>query len=112
MTKKKRKTNKRKKLKAEPIQSPDDKKNYSEKREEGVNLPPVLYKFESFNTYSLSNLKNSQIYFNRPIDFNDPFDCSLVVESFRYGDEDIITLYNYWISNKLPNLPPASSSFG
>ena len=68
-------------------------------------LPPVLYKYESFNTYSLSNLKNAQIYFNRPVDFNDPFDCSLVSKSFKYEDSDIIMFYNYLISKISPNKP-------
>ena len=65
----------------------------------------MLYKYESFNTYSISNLKNAQIFFNRPIDFNDPFDCSLYVESINYKDDDLIKLHNYWISNKLPGAP-------
>ncbi|MBC8357657.1 MAG: DUF2971 domain-containing protein [Candidatus Aminicenantes bacterium] len=70
-----------------------------------MKLPPVIYKYESFDTYSLSNLKNAQIFFNRPVDFNDPFDSSLVAQSFENKPEDIVTFYNQWVSNKLPNLP-------
>jgi len=70
-----------------------------------MKLPPVIYKYTSFNTYSLSNLKNAQIYFNRPVDFNDPFDCSLYVESIDYEDDDIIKLHNDWVSNRLPDAP-------
>lgn len=40
-----------------------------------------LYKYCSFSkndsNYSLSNLKNGIIYFSKPSDFNDPFDCAL-----------------------------------
>ena len=72
---------------------------------EKLNLPPVIYKYESFNTYSLSNLKNAQIFFNRPIDFDDPFDCSLFVESIEHDDNSIIKLHNYWVLKKLPDAP-------
>lgn len=74
--------------------------------EKKFNLPPVIYKYVPYNTYSLSNLKNSQIFFNRPIDFNDPFDCSLVRESIKIDDNEIIQLYNDWVSNELPDAPP------
>lgn len=72
---------------------------------EKSNLPPVIYKYEPYNTYSLRNLKNAQIYFNRPIDFNDPFECSFYS---AYDENDILKLYNKWISNKLefPGAPP------
>ena len=77
------------------------------------NLPPVIYKYESFNNYSLSNLKNAQIFLNRPVDFNDPFDCSLVRESFSYCDEDLILFYNLVVTDKLTSLglekPPGSN---
>ncbi len=44
-----------------------------------MTVPPKLYKYESFNTQSLSNLKTGSIYFSLPNQFNDPFDCSLPV---------------------------------
>jgi hypothetical protein len=42
-----------------------------------MNIPPKLYKYESFNTTSLENLKNQGLYFAGPKNFNDPFDCSI-----------------------------------
>jgi len=42
-----------------------------------MDIPVRLYKYESFSTQSLANLKNGQIYFSLPSQFNDPFDCSL-----------------------------------
>lgn len=39
-------------------------------------VPDILYKYRSFNTRSLEMLRNNQVYFANPIEFNDPFDCS------------------------------------
>ncbi len=60
-----------------------------------LDLPSALYKYQSFNFRSINNLKNAQIFFSRPKDFNDPFDCSLIAESFKYNDKDIINFYNH-----------------
>lgn len=60
-----------------------------------------LYKFEAINEYSLRNLKNAQIFFNAPISFNDPFDCSMVESSFSYKDSDVVDLYNNFQANGL-----------
>jgi len=66
-----------------------------------------LYKYESINKYSVENLRNSQIFFKAPYQFNDPFDCSLNVSSFRYSDEDLVELYNYLVSiGKLGSAKP------
>ncbi|MBM9605931.1 DUF2971 domain-containing protein [Desulfopila inferna] len=42
-----------------------------------MKIPTKLYKYESFSTRSLENLKNQGIYFASPKNFNDPFDCSI-----------------------------------
>ena len=44
-----------------------------------MSIPKKLYKYESVTTQSLANLKNGQIYFSLPSQFNDPFDCSLPI---------------------------------
>jgi hypothetical protein len=44
-----------------------------------MDIPSKLYKYESFSTQSLANLKNGNIYFSLPNQFNDPFDCSLPI---------------------------------
>jgi len=44
-----------------------------------MDIPSKLYKYESFSTQSLANLKNGDIYFSLPNQFNDPFDCSLPI---------------------------------
>jgi len=37
--------------------------------------PEILYKYRNFDARSISMLRNNQIYFASPLDFNDPFDC-------------------------------------
>lgn len=37
--------------------------------------PKKLYQYQGFNNYSIQNLKNNQIFFNSPLNFNDPYDC-------------------------------------
>jgi hypothetical protein len=39
--------------------------------------PATIYKYESFNTHALINLKAQSIYFGSPRDFNDPYDCAI-----------------------------------
>ena len=36
--------------------------------------PKKLYKYQSFNELSLKNLKDQKIYFNSPLNFNDPYE--------------------------------------
>ncbi|MFN3847964.1 MAG: DUF2971 domain-containing protein [Spirosomataceae bacterium] len=40
-----------------------------------MNKQRKLYQYQGVNNYSLQNLKNHQIYFNSPLNFNDPYDC-------------------------------------
>jgi hypothetical protein len=44
-----------------------------------MSVPKKLYKYESFTTQSIANLKNREIYFSLTSQFNDPFDCSLPI---------------------------------
>jgi len=57
-------------------------------------VPPKLYKYQSYNTQTLNNLKNSLIWFSKPSRFNDPFDCSIVYLVEGMKDEDIQDLYD------------------
>lgn len=59
--------------------------------------PKCIYKFQSFNQDSLRNLKNAQIYFSRPIDFNDPFDCAVTKEAVSHTKNDLLELINSFI---------------
>ena len=52
-------------------------------------LPPRLYKYESFTTRSLENLKAQSIYFGPPSGFNDPYDCAFVPNIRRPADDEV-----------------------
>lgn len=56
-------------------------------------LPPKLYKYQSYNQYSLANLKNNKIYFNAPKNFNDPYDCLHALEFTRLSISQIERIY-------------------
>jgi hypothetical protein len=42
-------------------------------------IPNSLFRYRSFNEYSLENLKNQQERMSYPIEFNDPFDAGLKI---------------------------------
>ena len=53
------------------------------------NVPPRLYKFQSFEgKSSIENLRRSQIWFSKPDGLNDPFDCSINI-NFHSTDEEL-----------------------
>jgi len=44
------------------------------------NVPPKLYKFQSFESeHSIENLMQSHIWFSKPEGLNDPFDCAVPI---------------------------------
>jgi hypothetical protein len=50
--------------------------------------PSRIYKYEPMSIQALTNLKSESIYFNSPLNFNDPFDCNMALEvSVPYMDE-------------------------
>jgi len=57
-----------------------------------------LYKYESFNTYSLANLKNQQLYFSSPITFNDPFDCAIGCTLEDISQSNFAKIYDYYLA--------------
>ena len=68
---------------------------------ENVNmtLPPYLYKYESFSTQSLQNLKKQVIYFGSPLNFNDPYDCALSPNIKNITEDDLEKFKVYLRSN-------------
>ena len=54
-----------------------------------TDIPDTLFKYESFNTLSLRNLKAQSIYFSSPTRFNDPYDCALNVAFARPTPEEV-----------------------
>lgn len=59
--------------------------------------PKYIYKFQTFTQDSLRNLKNAQIYFSKPIDFNDPFDCAVTKDAISYTKIELLDLINSYI---------------
>lgn len=50
--------------------------------------PNKIYKYEPMSIQALNNLKSESIYFNSPLNFNDPFDCNMALKvSAPYVDE-------------------------
>jgi len=75
-----------------------------------MNRPKVLYKFEAINEYSLRNLKNASLYFNKPSSFNDPFDCSIMNNSVVLSDGDFVRIFNHMLdTNEIFGFSRASS---
>lgn len=72
---------------------------------DNMKISERIYKFQTFDQYSLRNLKNAQIYFNRPVDFNDPFDCAIGRESVSHTKQDLLSLLNSYIKEgRFPGL--------
>ena len=45
--------------------------------------PDVLFKYRSWNTVGKKMLRDGEIYFTSPREFNDPFDCKLAPEALN-----------------------------
>jgi len=43
-------------------------------------LPPKLYKYAAFNSYSLQLLSEGVAFYSDPINFNDPLDCNPTIQ--------------------------------
>lgn len=59
--------------------------------------PDHLYKYESFSTQSLLNLKKQVIYFGSPASFNDPYDCALTPNIVEPTDEEALLVRNEYL---------------
>ncbi|MBI5952180.1 MAG: DUF2971 domain-containing protein [Chloroflexi bacterium] len=55
--------------------------------------PPKLYKYQSCNEYSFSNLRKGCLWFSKPQDFNDPFDCDINFEIVDVTQENLNLLF-------------------
>ncbi len=42
-------------------------------------LPRYLAKYRSINEYSINSLKNDTVWFDKPSNYNDPYDCSITI---------------------------------
>lgn len=55
--------------------------------------PKKLYKFRSLSEYSLNNVMNNDIWFDNPINMNDPYDCRFMWDNF--ADRNFISAEEY-----------------
>lgn len=60
-------------------------------------LPDKIYKYQKFDTLSISNLKNQQIYFSDPAVFNDPYDCALEFDSEKLDENQYKVLMKEYL---------------
>ena len=63
----------------------------------------ILYKYRNISDpkcfeYTLDSLMNNYLYFSRPSELNDPFDCRMIID-FEATDEE----YKAFIDNKITN---------
>ena len=68
----------------------------------------LLYKYRNFSDiksleYTLDSLKNKYLYFSRPSELNDPFDCQMQMD-LNASDEEIAT----WIENNKSKMIPGN----
>ncbi len=58
--------------------------------------PARLYKYQPFNTRTLTNLQRASIWFSAPINVNDPYDCAgWVVQADEISETDFARLTKY-----------------
>jgi len=67
-------------------------------------IPTRLYKYESFTSQALQNLKSQVLYFGSPLKFNDPYDCALTPNITPPSDEDVEVIRQAYLQELDP--PP------
>lgn len=79
------------------------------------NIPEKLYKYESLDIHKLDALNCSYLYFAPPESFNDPFDCSLFIETLKITDEDFPEyfeeIFNEGVEKHLSNIKKEGHKF-
>ena len=55
--------------------------------------PRKIYKFRTLSEYSVNNVINNDIWFNNPINMNDPYDCKFMWDNF--ADREFISAEQY-----------------
>lgn len=64
-------------------------------------IPNYFYKYTKFNSKTKENLKKGRLFYNSPIEFNDPFDCKA---HLNYGDTEMACLRNFEKFNSSMNI--------
>jgi len=69
------------------------------------NLPDYFYKYRKFNEKTVALIANSVLYFSKPDQFNDPFDCGLKY-SFEGADQEWRVALTRSLRQYAPGLSP------
>ena len=64
-------------------------------------IPTYLYKYRPINKNTLLNLVNHQIWFPKPCEIDDPYDCAIHIERKHITNDESEELFNLWKENKL-----------
>ena len=59
-----------------------------------------MFKYSPINSYALRNLQQNQIFFNNPLNFNDPFDTFHPAEVQEISDEKFVDLFCSYTKRK------------
>lgn len=59
-----------------------------------LSIPKRLYKYQSYNCHSIENLIKRQIYFPKPLELNDPFDCNVQFNFSLTTEEEFKSVCN------------------
>lgn len=54
------------------------------------NFPSFLYRYRTFDDKSLKSLKDDKIFLSSPLQFNDPYDCAVMIKEAYYVNNDIV----------------------
>ena len=63
-------------------------------------MPRYLYKYRAIDKNTEKIITDNELYFNSPVNFNDPYDCNIPIDSTS-SDENI----RNWYSKAEPNNP-------
>ena len=57
-------------------------------------IPPKLFKYQSCTDYAINNLRNLCLWFSKPGNFNDPFDCDINFNIKGVNEKSIKALFD------------------
>ena len=63
------------------------------------NLPNSLYKYQPYASWSIKNLEKHSLWFSKPHHFNDPYDCSINLNTEDISEDQWLKLYRYYKEN-------------
>ena len=67
-------------------------------------IPSKLYKYQPYTTWSLDNLKDRRLWFSKPSEFNDPFDCAIDLDIAEMSEDEWRIVYEKKVPSDLKYL--------